>query len=113
MWVLLAACSGKETGMETMQAVGDPKLGKAAIRRYGCGACHTIPGIPGAQGIVGPPLIKIARRAYLAGLLPNTPDNMVRWLKNPPEVDPSTAMPVMGLTEAEARHISAYLYTLK
>lgn len=92
---------------------GDPRLGKSLILRYGCGACHAIPGIPGAQGIVGPPLNDMARRAYLAGLLPNTPANLVRWLENPPAVDPATAMPALGLTKAEARHIAAYLYALK
>ncbi len=107
----LIAC-GKETS--TLQlAGGDPKLGETAIRRYGCGACHTIPGIPGANGIVGPPLDKMARRTYLAGKLANTPQNLVRWLLNPPEFDRGTAMPAVGLSESEARHIAAYLYTLR
>jgi cytochrome c1 len=62
---------------------------------------------------VGPPLDRIATRGYIAGVLANTPQNMVRWLRDPPAVDARTAMPDLGLSEAEARDIAAYLYTLK
>jgi cytochrome c2 len=96
----------KETG-------GNPKRGKVAIRLYGCGACHTIPGVPGANSRVAPPLNRVARRAYLGGVLPNTPTIMIRWIQNPQEVDPRTAMPAMGVTERDARDIAAYLYTLE
>ena len=61
---------------------GDPERGKAAIHRYGCGACHTIPGIAGHGANVGPPLSELAARVYLAGVLPNTPENLVRWLRD-------------------------------
>ncbi|HEX6629178.1 MAG TPA: hypothetical protein VF105_14610, partial [Gemmatimonadaceae bacterium] len=60
-----------------------------------------------------PPLGKIAQRVYIAGVLPNEPDNMIRWLENPPGVDPLTAMPYMGVTPRDARDIAAYLYTLR
>lgn len=92
---------------------GDPERGKLAIRRYGCGACHTIPGVPGAFATVGPPLDKIAMRSYLAGRLTNTPENLMRWIRNPRSIDPRTAMPEMGVTERDGRDIAAYLYTLK
>jgi cytochrome c len=55
----------------------------------------------------------IAKRTYVGGILANTPDNMVRWLRDPPGVDPRTAMPNMGVTEADARDIAAFLYTLQ
>lgn len=92
---------------------GDAERGKVAILRYGCAACHAIPGIANQGSNVGPPLAGIARRAYLGGVVPNTPADMVRWLRNPPQVDPRTAMPNMGVSEAEAKDIAAYLYTLK
>lgn len=110
---VLSACGCNAAGTGASVAGGDPALGEIAIRHYGCGACHTIPGIPGATGIVGPPLAKMAERGYLGGILANTPDNMIRWLLDPPAVDPSTAMPNIGLSETDARHIAAYLYTLK
>lgn len=92
---------------------GDPRTGRQKIRDYGCDACHTIPGIPGADRTVGPPLTGIAGRMYIAGLLANHPENMVRWIMDPPSVDPKTAMPDMDVTEDDARDIAAYLYTLR
>ena len=92
---------------------GDPARGKTAINRYGCVACHQIPGVSGAQGLVGPPLDGVARRSYIGGVLSNTPENMIRWIQNPQAVDQKTAMPNLGVTEAEARDVAAYLYTLR
>lgn len=92
---------------------GDPRRGPALMRTYGCAQCHTIPGVAGANGLVGPPLGEVARRVYVAGVVPNTPDNLVRWIMNPKAIDPLTAMPVTGVTEEQARHIAAYLYSLR
>ena len=85
----------------------------AAIRQRGCGSCHTIPGVPGARATVGPPLSGMAARVYLAGRLLNTPENLMHWVQHPEQVDDKTAMPNTGVTEAEARDIAAYLYTLR
>lgn len=90
----------------------DALRGQEVINRYGCVACHTIPGVRGPASNVGPPLANMASRAYVAGILPNTPEDMVQWLRDPPAVDPRTAMPNMGLTEKEAKDVAAYLYTL-
>ena len=92
---------------------GDPDRGAAAISRYGCATCHTIPGIRGADALVGPSLEHVGSRSYVGGVLPNTPDNVIRWIQNPPRVDPLTAMPNLGVTELDARDIAGYLYTLK
>jgi cytochrome c2 len=92
---------------------GDVGKAKALIEQYGCPSCHTIPGIRGAAGVVGPPLTKIALRSYLAGRIQNTPDNMAKWIVNPKSVDDKTAMPVTGVTSEEAWHIVRYLYTLR
>lgn len=86
--------------------------GREAILRHGCIACHAIPGVPGPQSDVGPPLEDMARRVYIAGVVPNLPSEMIRWLVDPPQVDPLTAMPAMGVSDAEARDMAAYLYTL-
>jgi cytochrome c2 len=88
---------------------GDPEIGRQLIEHYGCGACHRIPGVPEADGLVGPPLDSMGRRSFIAGQLPNTPDNMVRWLRDPPKVDPGNAMPDLGISTEEARNIAAYL----
>jgi cytochrome c len=107
---------GCEPGVEfTAQLTGgSPQRGRETIRAYGCQSSHTIPAVRGANGLVGPPLNHIARRVYIAGILPNSPDNMLRWIQNPQAaIQQPTAMPNMGVSEADARDIVAYLYTLK
>jgi len=92
---------------------GNVEGGKAAIGRYGCGACHQIPGIPGAEGAVGPSLAAIGVRAHIAGVLANNPQNLTRWIRHPQHIIPGNGMPDQGISEREARDIAAYLYTLK
>lgn len=92
---------------------GTAKNGPSAIQRYGCMSCHTVPGVPGAKGTVGPPLNNFANRSYIAGMLPNTPDNLIHWIQHPQEVVPGNDMPELGVTENDARDIAAYLYTLR
>jgi cytochrome c2 len=92
---------------------GDAANGKKLIRRYGCNGCHSIPGIRDAKGVVGPPLDHLSQRVYLAGELPNTTENLMRWIEHPHTIHPKTAMPEMGVSDHDARDIAAYLYTLK
>jgi cytochrome c2 len=84
--------------------------GPALMKSHGCAACHTIPGMENARGQVGPPLVQFGRRAFIAGVLSNNPDNLVKWLRSPQSVIPGNAMPNTGLTEEDARDIAAYLY---
>ena len=93
-------------------AGGDASRASAAIGQLGCGTCHTIPGIKSANGGAGPPLIRWSERSYIAGRLPNTPANLVRWIRDPQAIEPGTAMPDLGASEGQARDIAAYLYTL-
>jgi cytochrome c2 len=93
---------------------GVPEQGRQVLQsRYGCGACHVIPGVPGAQGQVGPPLSQFARRSLIAGRLPNSADNLVAWIRTPQALEPGTGMPDLGVSEADARDVAAYLYTLR
>jgi cytochrome c1 len=89
------------------------KRGEQAIQQYGCVTCHAIPGIVGPNAPVGPPLAGVGSRVMLAGVLPNTFENMVLWLRAPQKAAPLTAMPDLGLTERDARDIAAYLAVLK
>lgn len=109
----VALSGGDEGNVRSPVADGIPAKGKAAIGTYGCGTCHTIPGIDGADGLVGPPLIKWSQRTYIAGNLTNSPENLIRWIMNPQQVEPGTAMPNLGVTEADARDIAAYLLTIE
>jgi cytochrome c len=90
---------------------GDAGRGAALIREYGCGSCHVIPQIENAHGKVGPPLGGYRDRAYVAGTLVNDENSLARWIREPSVVNPGTAMPAVGLSEAEARDVVAYLYT--
>ena len=91
---------------------GDPVRAPDLMIRYGCAGCHTIPGVPGADGLAGPPLNSLSRRIYIGGVLRNTPENLLAWIVNPRSANPGTAMPVTGITEREARDVAAYLYSL-
>jgi len=113
-FLLSGACRGMPHEADARALTGgDPHRGREMIRQYGCDSCHTIPGVPTADATVGPPLTSIARRHYLAGHLVNTPENMMRWIQNPHAFDEKTAMPEMGVTPADSRDITAYLYTLR
>lgn len=92
---------------------GNPAQGPPLMTRYGCRGCHFIPGVPGGDTRVGPSLGGIGDRVYIAGVLPNSPENLIRWIEHPHEVDPQTAMPETGISAAEARHVAAYLYSLE
>jgi cytochrome c oxidase assembly factor CtaG/cytochrome c2 len=109
----LSSCKQEVERTAAAMTGGEPGIGKQVIQQYGCGSCHTIPGIPGANALVGPSLEHIASRMYIAGVLTNTPEHMLRWLQDPPAVDPLTAMPNLGVTEADARDMAGYLYTLR
>jgi cytochrome c1 len=108
----VAFASGTADPDPVRVAGGDAEDGAEAIDELGCGTCHTIPGVDGADGASGPPLTRWSERAFVAGRLPNTPANLVRWIMAPQEIEPGTAMPDMGISDATARDIAAYLYTL-
>jgi len=111
-----AACRGNnpERGVAgSVDTGGSPARGRAVIEQYDCGSCHTIPGVRGARGLVAPPLFWFSRRTFIAGELPNTPANLVRWVREPQDVEPKTAMPALGLSDQQARDVAAYLYTLR
>jgi mono/diheme cytochrome c family protein len=92
-------------------AHADIQRGRMALTQYACQACHNIPGVTGPDTFVGPPLAGLAQRKYVAGMLPNTADNLVRWIRVPHEIDPQTTMPTLGVTEHDARDMAAYLFS--
>ena len=90
---------------------GDPRRGEAMFIQYGCGSCHALKNVRTATGMVGPPLDGIAVREIIGGHLANKPENMERWIRDPQHVAPGTAMPDLKVGEADARDITAFLYT--
>lgn len=110
--VLAAACRRDTTHRLALLPGADPQRGRVAIREYGCGTCHVVPGVNGARGRVGPSLAQIGRQRIIAGRLPNTPENLVNWIVAPQGLDPNTVMPLTGITRREARDVVAYLYSV-
>ena len=104
--VLLAGCQDKQLAASVQ---GDPARGRIALAQHACRACHMIPGVTGSETYVGRPLADLAERRFIAGRLPNTQANLVRWIRDPQAIDPGNAMPNMGVSERDAIDISAYL----
>ena len=92
--------------------MGDRNNGKLVIARQACGSCHIIPGIDGADGMAGPSLAHFSQHSTVGGVLANTPDDLVAWLRHPQTYVPGNAMPDIGLTEPQARDVAAFLYSI-
>jgi cytochrome c1 len=108
--VIVAACAVALVAYFSVRASGGSTgRGPALIAAYGCGACHTIPGVDGADGQVGPNLDGLGGRRAIAGRLANTPGNLALWIRRPQEVDPGNLMPDLGLSSREADEIASYL----
>src|SRR5215208_4328678 len=110
--LLISACSGQVNGVPEPRPSSDSSVatGRRLIASYGCGSCHSIPGIAGADAMAAPPLNCFYERSYIAGRLPNTWENLTKWIQNPQLVEPGTAMPNVGVCQKEADNIAAYLY---
>ena len=110
--VAVTGCASTSPPPPPESRAGRPDRGAQLIAQYGCGSCHTIPGIGRADALVGPPLTRFGARSYIAGELPNNADNLRRWITDPQAVEPGTAMPNLGVNAIDAQDIAAYLYTL-
>lgn len=110
--VVLAGCN-EQNGRPIPNFDGNAKRGNALIQKYGCGGCHSIPRVANANGNVGPPLIHIGTRTYIAGVLHNSPENMANWVRNPQRFVPGNAMPDMNISQQDSRDITAFLYSLR
>jgi cytochrome c1 len=108
----IAGCEERSSNTPAQSLGGNPAQGKAAVERYGCAGCHLIPGLSHASS-VGPPLAQLVSRNYVGGVVVNSPENLVRWIKDPQSLNPRTAMPTLYVTDQDARDIATYLYTLR
>ena len=111
---LLAACQPHlRTPDPHGEVDGDPQRGQRLMAHYQCSACHVIPEVRGPSGGMGPPLTAFGERSYIAGHIPNDPALLRAWLRHPRALVPSTAMPELGVSEVDARDMSAYLLSLR
>ena len=85
----------------------------------GCISCHTVRGVEGAAGRVGPDLTHLKSRETFAGaIFDNTAGNLTKWVKDPPAMKPmrpdqGTGMPDQGLSDEQVDKVVAYLETLR
>jgi cytochrome c len=112
LWGLAGCGAQAEQPTKIEVPDGDADRGRQAIAEYGCGSCHTVPGVTRANATVAPPLTAWAERASIAGEFPNRPEFLVAWIYEPQALIPGSLMPNTGVTMAGARDIAAYLYTL-
>lgn len=108
-----ASRAGQRRAFVAALTGGDPARAPEEMIRYGCAGCHRIPGVPGARGRVGPSLAGFVNRPFIGGVLENTPENLVAWVRESRTIDSRTAMPNTGATIEAARDIAAYLYALR
>jgi cytochrome c oxidase subunit II len=102
---------GQQAPIPTLS--GDAASGEQFFVEMPCLACHTVNGTK-AQGKVGPDLTHFASRSVFAGgVLPNTPDNLTKWLADPQAVKPGNLMPNLGLGPGGIKLLLAFLYILK
>jgi cytochrome c len=104
--ILMAGCKSVSAHRA---AAADQHNAANLMIQYGCPTCHVIPDVPGAVGKVGPSLYALAQRSYLAGALPNTPQNLQQWVMHPQHFRPGTAMPEMGVTQQSSQTIAEFL----
>jgi cytochrome c oxidase subunit 2 len=87
--------------------------GQSVFMQRTCIMCHSISGTP-AGSSVGPELTHIASRPSIAaGSLPNTRENLGRWILNPQLIKPGVRMPPNPLSPGDMNALLDYLETLK
>lgn len=110
-WAVKYAQTRAETeAVAVALTAGEPSRAPDLLTRFGCAGCHTIPGAPGADGVVGPPLSQLRARVFIGGTLRNTADNLIGFIVDPQGFAPRSAMPRTGITQAQARDVAAFLY---
>jgi len=89
------------------------RAGRQKFEHHTCMSCHTIRGTP-ADGTVGPDLTHLASRQTLAaGVFENTPENLMKWIRDPQRYKPDSHMPNMDLGQQTFEEIAAYLGELR
>ena len=109
----LGECAAIASPAVAVTGRGDAELGRKLLAQYQCGSCHTIPGVPSAGGQQAPSLQSFGLRSYIAGRIVNRAELLERWIMQPRTLVPGTAMPSMGVSPDDARHMAAYLLELR
>ena len=100
---------------QQQKAVEDPAVdeGKRVFQTQSCINCHTVSGTV-ATGRFGPDLTHfMSRQTIASGTVPNTPENLRLWIKEPDAIKPGALMPAMNLTDQQIDQVATYLSTLR
>ena len=108
----LAAGEGAQKGPPARpgSVAAATSAGEKLFLAKGCVACHALNAYDAPKGMVGPNLANVGARSYIAaGTLKNTDENLARWIRDPQGIKKGVLMPNLGVTEAEAQVLVAYL----
>ena len=91
---------------------GNPEMGRKKLAQHSCISCHVIPGVPKGDGKSAPSLANWSGRRTILNTLPNTPENLEKWLENPSHRKPNTTMPNLNISPQDSRDMTAYLFSI-
>jgi len=101
----------RQTASKPIQASAN--AGAEFFHRQTCGSCHRIRGTT-ANGDVGPDLTHFAsRKTMLSGMMPNTRENLKKWLTDPQSIKPGSLMPRFIYPKDSINVLVDYLSTLQ
>jgi cytochrome c oxidase subunit 2 len=87
--------------------------GEVTLATQACAGCHAIRGTP-AQGTVGPDLTDFGARTTIgARTVPNTPENLAKWIVDAQALKPGALMPPIPMSDRDVNNVIAYLEGLK
>jgi cytochrome c oxidase subunit 2 len=97
---------------QSQPAAASTLPGQQVFLQNTCVSCHAIRGLAPAQ--VAPDLTHFGSRTTIAAVLPNTPDNLRRWIRNPQQIKPGALMPgFLNLTDQDLNDLVTYLESLR
>ena len=104
-WLARAGSASGTTPQDEMAARGE-----VVFLRESCGGCHQVKGTT-AQGTRGPDLSDFgSRRTIAAATVPNTPENLLEFIRDPSSVKPGVLMPSSPqIRDEEMQALVAYL----
>jgi cytochrome c oxidase subunit II len=106
-WLAASAAPARTPASAVEQA------GQAQFLADQCSSCHMVRGTS-AAGLIGPDLTHVASRMTLASAeIPNRPDWLAAWIRNPQAIKPGDRMPDLGLSAHQVNQLVTYLDSLK
>jgi cytochrome c oxidase subunit II len=90
--------------------------GQGVFTQGACHVCHSVRGVfePPPDGPAGPDLTHFGQRRTLgSAIMPNTPENLARWIHDPHLHKPGVRMPASPMDPADLEALVTYLQSLR